>query len=39
MAIHERHEEEGGGYFASVSDLMVGILFVLLLMLTVFALN
>jgi flagellar motor protein MotB len=32
-------EEEGGGYFASVSDLMVGILFVFLLMLTVFALN
>jgi flagellar motor protein MotB len=38
MAIHV--EEEGGnGYFASVSDLMVGILFVFLLMLTVFALN
>ena len=33
-------EEEGGdGYFASVSDMMVGILFVFLLMLTVFALN
>ncbi|HZS85284.1 MAG TPA: hypothetical protein VFA50_20590 [Stellaceae bacterium] len=33
-------EEEGAeGYFASVSDLMVGILFVFLLMLTVFALN
>jgi len=33
-------EEEGGeGYFASVSDLMVGVLFVFLLMLTVFALN
>jgi chemotaxis protein MotB len=32
-------EEEGEGYFASVSDLMVGILFVFLLMLTVFALN
>jgi flagellar motor protein MotB len=33
-------EAEGGeGYFASVSDLMVGILFVFLLMLTVFALN
>lgn len=31
------HDEEG--YFASVSDLMVGILFVFLLMLTVFALN
>jgi chemotaxis protein MotB len=36
-----RDDEEGGaeGYFASVSDLMVGILFVFLLMLTVFALN
>jgi chemotaxis protein MotB len=36
-----RHDEEGGaeGYFASVSDLMVGILFVFLLMLSVFALN
>lgn len=34
------HEDEGGeGYFASVSDLMVGVLFVFLLMLTVFALN
>jgi chemotaxis protein MotB len=32
-------EEEGEGYFASVSDLMVGILFVFLLMLTIFALN
>jgi flagellar motor protein MotB len=33
-------EHEGGeGYFASVSDLMVGILFVFLLILTVFALN
>lgn len=32
-------EPEGEGYFASVSDLMVGILFVFLLMLTVFALN
>ena len=32
-------ETEGEGYFASVSDLMVGILFVFLLMLTVFALN
>ena len=29
----------GDGYFASISDLMVGILFVFLLMLTVFALN
>jgi chemotaxis protein MotB len=36
-----RDHEEGGaeGYFASVSDLMVGILFVFLLMLSVFALN
>jgi len=32
-------EPEGEGYFASVSDLMVGVLFVFLLMLTVFALN
>lgn len=31
--------ESGEGYFASVSDLMVGILFVFLLMLTVFAMN
>lgn len=39
MAIHGEHEEGGDSYFASVSDLMVGILFVFLLMLTVFALN
>jgi len=32
-------EEEGEGYFASVSDLMVGVLFVFLLMMTVLALN
>jgi len=32
-------DETGEGYFASVSDLMVGILFVFLLMLTIFALN
>lgn len=32
-------EEAGDGYFASISDLMVGVLFVFLLMLTVFALN
>jgi chemotaxis protein MotB len=32
-------EEAGEGYFASISDLMVGVLFVFLLMLTVFALN
>ncbi len=33
-------EESGGeGYFASVSDMMVGILFIFLLLLTVFALN
>lgn len=32
-------EEAGEGYFASVSDLMVGVLFIFLLMLTVFALN
>lgn len=41
MATTIRHadEEESEGYFASVSDLMVGILFIFLLMLTVFALN
>jgi flagellar motor protein MotB len=33
------NEEASEGYFASVSDLMVGVLFVFLLMLTVFALN
>jgi chemotaxis protein MotB len=38
MAVHDL-QEDGDGYFASVSDLMVGILFVFLLMLTVFALN
>jgi len=32
-------DDAGEGYFASVSDLMVGVLFVFLLMLTVFALN
>jgi chemotaxis protein MotB len=36
----QRHAaDEDEGYFASVSDLMVGILFVFLLMLTVFVLN
>lgn len=40
MAARTEVDEEGGeGYFASVSDLMVGVLFVFLLMLTVFALN
>ncbi|OJY72330.1 MAG: hypothetical protein BGP12_12400 [Rhodospirillales bacterium 70-18] len=40
MATRHREEDEGGeSYFASVSDLMVGILFIFLLMLTVFALN
>ena len=40
MAGRAAIEEEGGeGYFASISDLMVGVLFVFLLMLTVFALN
>jgi flagellar motor protein MotB len=34
-----QEDEEAEGYFASVSDLMVGILFIFLLMLTVFALN
>jgi chemotaxis protein MotB len=37
VAIHDFEEDDG--YFASISDLMVGILFVFLLMLTVFALN
>lgn len=36
---HHASDHEGEGYFASVSDLMVGVLFVFLLMLTVFALN
>jgi flagellar motor protein MotB len=40
MASMEVAEEGGGeGYFASVSDMMVGILFIFLLLLTVFALN
>lgn len=39
MAGNVETEESGEGYFASVSDLMVGVLFVFLLMLTVFALN
>lgn len=40
MASMEAAEEGGGeGYFASVSDMMVGILFIFLLLLTVFALN
>lgn len=39
MASQDTSDEDGEGYFASVSDLMVGILFVFLLMLTVFALN
>jgi chemotaxis protein MotB len=39
MALREQEAEGGDGYFASVSDMMVGILFVFLLMLTVFALN
>ncbi len=33
------NDEAAEGYFASISDLMVGILFIFLLMLTVFALN
>ena len=38
--IRASQEDDGGeGYFASVSDLMVGVLFVFILMLTVFALN
>jgi chemotaxis protein MotB len=40
MASIDAAEEGGGeGYFASVSDMMVGILFIFLLLLTVFALN
>ena len=35
----EESDETGDGYFASISDLMVGILFIFLLMLTVFAIN
>jgi flagellar motor protein MotB len=37
--VSELPEAEGEGYFASVSDLMVGVLFVFLLMLTILALN
>ena len=36
---HDEPEDAGEGYFASISDLMVGILFVFLLMLVVFAIN
>lgn len=38
---HSQAEQEdaGEGYFASISDLMVGILFIFLLMLAVFAIN
>ena len=39
MSARDAHEDDGEGYFASISDLMVGILFVFLMMLTVFALN
>jgi flagellar motor protein MotB len=39
MADDGLSEEASEGYFASVSDLMVGVLFVFLLMLTIFALN
>ena len=39
MARAKPFEEADEGYFASISDLMVGILFVFLLMLTVLALN
>lgn len=38
-AIANDDESTGEGYFASVSDLMVGILFIFLLMLTILALN
>lgn len=36
---HADPEDAGEGYFASISDLMVGILFIFLLMLAVFAIN
>jgi chemotaxis protein MotB len=36
---YEEPEDAGEGYFASISDLMVGILFIFLLMLAVFAIN
>jgi chemotaxis protein MotB len=35
----EESDESGDGYFASISDLMVGILFIFLLMLSVFAIK
>jgi chemotaxis protein MotB len=38
-ASHRIEHEPDEGYFASVSDLMVGILFIFLLMVTIFALN
>lgn len=39
MSERATEEDAGEGYFASISDLMVGILFIFLLMLTVFALS
>lgn len=39
MSARRTEEEVEEGYFASISDLMVGILLIFLLMLTVFALN
>lgn len=39
MAANQKESEAGEGYFASISDLMVGILFIFLLMLTVFAIS
>ncbi|MBN9597771.1 MAG: hypothetical protein J0G36_20760 [Afipia sp.] len=40
MALTDAQDEGAGeGYFASISDMMVGILFIFLLLLTVFALN
>jgi len=39
MARSYEAEDAGEGYFASISDLMVGILFIFLLMLAVFAIN
>ncbi len=39
MKRNDPHEEENEGYFASVSDLMVGILFMFLLLLAIFAAN
>ena len=39
VTTREESDEAGEGYFASISDLMVGILFIFLLMLAAFAIN